>query len=93
MHTVLNLETNFLCICFSHHSYTSYLFIDSEDSLSDADKDHDIKRTVEQQSQMALLRRQVEKKAEATEKPPCEIKKICWTSRCVACMYHLNCTG
>ena len=59
--TVLDMETNFLCICLSHHSYTSYLFIDSEDSLSDADNNHDIKQT-ERQSQMALLQRQIEKK-------------------------------
>ena len=51
------------------------LFIDSEDSLNDADNDHDIKGTLEQQSQMAFLRRQIEKKAEATDKPPNEVEK------------------
>ena len=30
MQNVLNKETNFLCMCLSHHSHTLFLSIDSE---------------------------------------------------------------
>ena len=61
-------------MCLSHHSHTSYLSIDSEDSLSNADKGDDIKQTVEQHCQKtsSLLQRQIERDA----KPLSEVAKL-----------------